>query len=795
MGYGMRCLLCMCLVAPNLLHAQGQVRAETLPPNGALQTTPMLREAIPAGERSKLPTFLYGDMVTGRSDLDMVFQGHVEMRRGHTVIKTDRLEYDQVRDEVKARGSVRVNQAGNLFEGPRLDMRVDAFEGVFETPDYQFLANGAHGKAEQIDFLDENRALIRNSTFTTCKRTPGPSWMPDWMLRTSRLLIDSEEQVGEAGDAQLSFKGVTVMAVPSISFSLNDQRKSGVLAPVFGVDSVSGTQVTAPYYWNIAPNRDATLSPTVMSKRGVNLGTEFRYLETAYNGRLRYDYLPGDQLRQMDRWGFGYQHQGFIPTGSSTLGNLGLTLNLNQVSDDNYWRDFPGTNPSLTQRLLPSDATLNWAKGEYAASLRTLKWQVLQDVTSPIGRPYDRMPQITAKYTKLDQAGFDMTLDGDLTQFQADTSLLGAPTMFNASGASVVQPNAQRNVVLGQISRPWIGAAGYVTPKVQWHTSTYQFDTPLPSNAASSASRTVPTFSLDSGLVLERNANLWGQSFTQTLEPRLYYVNTPYVYQGYLPNYDSGANDFNFASIFSDNAFAGQDRIADNNLLTAGVTTRLLNPITGAETAKFALAQRLRFANQQVTLPGGTYAKEGWSDILLGAGVNWDQRWLLDSTVQYNPTDQKSVRSTVGARYHPGNYRVLNLAYRFQREASELADIGWQWPLQNISASSAISTPGRWYSVGRLNYSLIESRAVDSLVGFEYDAGCWIGRVVLERLSTSLINTSTERQFNERLMFQLEFVGFSRVGIDPLTRLKQTIPRYQMLNDQLNPPSRYSRYD
>jgi LPS-assembly protein len=296
-------------------------------------------------------------------------------------------------------------------------------------------------------------------------------------------------------------------------------------------------------------------------------------------------------------------------------------------------------------------------------------------------------------------------------------------------------------------------------------------------------------------LVLERNASLWGQSFTQTLEPRLYYVNTPYVYQGYLPNYDSGANDFNFASIFSDNAFAGQDRIADNNLLTAGVTTRLLNPVTGAETAKFALAQRLRFANQQVTLPNGSYAKEGWSDILLGAGVNWDQRWLLDSTVQYNPTDQKSVRSTVGARYHPGNYRVLNLAYRFQREASELADIGWQWPLQTGGASSAMSTPGRWYSVGRLNYSLIESRTVDSLVGFEYDAGCWIGRVVLERLSTGLINTSTERQFNERLMFQLEFVGFSRVGIDPLSRLKQTIPRYQMLNDQLNPPSRYSRYD
>jgi LPS-assembly protein len=753
----------------------------------------MLRETTSAPERNKQPTFLFGDLMTGRPDLEFVLQGQVEMRRGQTVIKTDRLEYDQIRDLAKAIGSVRVNQAGNVYEGPRLELRVDTFEGVFEKPSYQFLLNGAHGVAEQIDFLDEKRAVIRNSTFTTCKRQAGPSWLPDWMLKTSRLRIDTDDQVGEADDAQLSFKGIPLIAAPSISFSLSDQRKSGVLSPVFGVDSLSGTQLTTPYYWNIAPNRDATVTPTIMSKRGMNLGSEFRYLENSYNGRLRADYLPSDQLRQSDRWGLGFLHQGHLQTGSPYLGNLGVMLNINRVSDDNYWRDFPGTNPSLTQRLLPSDATVSWAKGEYAASVRALKWQVLQDTTSTIGRPYDRLPQLTAKYTKLDLAGWDLGMDGDLTQFQAATMLLGAPTMLNASGASVTQPNAQRNVWIGHVSRPLIGAAGYISPKLQWHATSYQFDTALPTNGASSATRAVPTFSLDSVLVLERKANFSGMSFTQTLEPRLFYVNTPYVYQGALPNYDSGANDFNFASIFSENAYAGHDRIADNNLLTAGVTTRLLNQITGAEMAKFALAQRLRFSDQLVTLPSGTVAKEGVSDILLGAGVNLDQRWLLDSTVQYNPKEQKSVRSTVGARYHPGNYRVLNLAYRLQRDVSELADVGWQWPIATLGRGAEAG--GRWYSVGRLNYSLLESRAIDTLMGFEYDAGCWVGRVVLERISTGLISSSAERQYNARLMLQLEFVGLSRVGIDPLSRLKQTIPRYQMLNEQNQPISRYTRYD
>ena len=747
-----------------------------------LKSTPLLQEKMPAEQRSSGPTFLSGETLSGRPELEMVLQGQGELRRGDTVIHADRLEYDQPSDTARATGHVRINQAGNVYEGPALELKVDAFEGNFAQPSYQFLQSGAHGDAERLDFLDDKRAVVRNATYTTCQRVPGPSWMPDWLLRAATIRFDSEDEVGVAEDAQLRFKDVPLMSISSASFPLSSKRKSGFLAPTFGVDSVSGTEVTVPYYWNIAPNRDATLYPTIMSKRGINYGGEFRYLEPSYTGRMRADYMPGDMLRDKDRWGMAYLHQGVIQTGLPSVGNLGLNLNLNRVSDDNYWSDFPRGSISLTQRLLANDASLNWSRGFYTATLRTLKWQTLQDPIAPITPPYDRLPQLAGRYTQLDAGGFDVSVDADYTQFQADRLLTG-------------QPNAQRSFMLTQVSRPWLSAAGFIVPKLQLHAANYQFDAPL-GTGESTASRAVPTFSLDGGLVFERDASYLGRNFRQTLEPRLFYVNTPYVNQNYLPNYDSGAADFNFASIYSENAFVGNDRISDNNLLTAGITTRLLDPDTGAESARFGIAQRYRYADQQITLPGVAPSPAGLSDVLLGAAFNWNNRWVFDSTVQYNPTTEKSIRSTVGARYNPGSYRVINMAYRFQRDVSELIDIGWQWPINDLWGDKGEDLgpgrgqgAGRWYSVARLNYSLQDGQLVDSILGFEYDAGCWLGRVVLERLSTGLVTT------NQRIMFQLEFVGFSRLGIDPLSTLKNNIPRYQYLREQVSSPSRFSNYD
>lgn len=751
----------------------------------SLKSSPQLDEQISPSSRSALPTFIFGDRLYGRPDLETVVEGNAVLRRGDMVIKADRLEYYQPDDLAKARGNVHINRAGNVYEGPLLELKLDAFEGFFNEPRYYFLKNDSHGEADRVDFIDEKRAVIRNATLTTCRRLPGPSWMPDWILRANTIRMDNEEDVGTAEGALLTFKGVPLLPIPYLSFPLSDKRKSGFMPPTLGLDNVNGAEVAVPYYWNIAPNRDATFTPTVMSKRGVNLGSEFRYLEADYAGQLRLDLMPSDQLRDSNRWGLAYAHQARLNntlTSRLTDSGVALNLSLNRVSDDDYWRDFTRTGASLTQRLLANDATLSWTNGYFSSSMRTLKWQTLQDVTAPIVPPYDRLPQLATRYARSNVSGVDYSVDADYTRFQSDSVL-------------TLQPNAQRAFSLLQVSRPWIAPAGFITPKLQLHATSYQFDALL-TNGANTASRVVPTFSLDSGLVFERDTSYFGRAFRQTLEPRAFYVNTPYRDQSLLPNYDSGANDFNFATIYTENAFVGNDRISDSNLLTLGVTTRLLNPDTGAEAARFGVAQRLRFKDQNVALPGGAPVVDRISDVLLGASVNWDPKWAFDSTVQFNPKTEQSVRSTIGARYSPGNYRVVTAAYRYQRDVSEQIDVGWQWPVndlwgdrgQDLGAGRG-QGEGRWYSVGRLNYSLNEGKLVDAVIGFEYDAGCWLGRAVLERLQTS---TSSATQ---RIMFQLEFVGFTRLGVNPLKTLKDNIPNYQYLREPTSAPSRFSNYD
>jgi len=748
-----------------------------------LKGSPSLRDDMSEPQRKERPVFLSGDTMTGRTDLETTAQGHAELRHADTVIQADRLTYFQPEDKAQASGSVRLNRAGNVYEGPLLELQVDSFEGFFSQPDYYFLRNDGHGSAERLDFMDDKHSTARNASFTTCTRRPGPSWLPDWVLNAGSVKFDYEEDTGEAQDAVLRFKNVPILVLPDMSFPLSDKRKSGWLPPTFSVDSLDGIDLIVPYYRNIAPNRDWTLYPELMSRRGFNVGSDFRYLERDYRGNVRVDYMPSDSLRGRTRWGLSQSHTGAIDTGLPGVAPLNLSLSLNRVSDDNYWKDFPRATASLTQRLLANNGTLSWSSGFFSTSVSAFKYQTLQDTSSPITPPYDRLPQWTARYARSNVAGFDYSLSGEVTRFSADSAL-------------TLQTNGTRAYGLAQISHPWIAPGWFVTPKLQLHSTRYAFDTAL-TNQANSASRTVPTFSLDSGVVLERNASYFGRAFTQTLEPRAFYVYTPFRDQSLLPNYDSGANDFNFATVFTENNFGGNDRIADSNLVTLGATTRLLDPDSGAEAARFTMAQRLLFKPQHVTLPGGTPEKAGLSDILLGAGINWTPRWALNSTLQYSPSNGRSERASVSTRYNPSSYRALSLGYSYQAGASRQIDIGWQWPLDDLwrRAPDAVRPPGqglgegRWYSVGRFNYSMFDHQLIDSIVGFEYDAGCWIARTVLDRLQLA------GQAANTRVMLQLEFVGFSRLGSNPLQVLKGSIPRYQYLREQTTTPSRFSNYD
>jgi len=839
-----------------LFQAQGASAQQAPSLDGplTLKRTPLLTETIPPNERGQLPSLVTGDRISGRPDLETVVEGNATLRRGALGITADRLEYYQPNDLAKATGNVRVNQGGNVYEGPELQLKLETFEGFFNNVRYQFLANEAHGEAQRIDFVDANVSVARQATYTTCRREDFPGWMPAWLLTATTLTTDTEENEGVAKNARLSFMGITTPPIPSVSFPLTSERKSGLLPPTVGIDNTNGIEISQPYYWNIAPNRDATITSTIMSKRGVDFSNEFRYLEKDYKGTVRLDFMGSDrlvgqrynelrssQLQQLisgqiqpqnlalgngpgstRRWGLWATHHQDFDAKALGLDSLSANISINRVSDNDYWRDFTRT-PSLAQRQLPNDASLNWAKGDWSGGIRALQYQNLQYNLSPITPAYDRMPQITANYNKYDWHGFDVSLNLDYTHFRVNTILNGQPG-YDANQQS--QPDGDRAMAVASISRPFITPSSFVIPKLMLNAATYNYYLPqtdipkltvngtqyvggIPYNPNSlyfyptSSTRTVPTFSLDSGLIFERDASYFGRAFRQTLEPRAYYVYTPYRNQNMLPNYDSAANDFSFATIYTENAFSGGDRVSDTNALTLGVTSRLIDPSTGVEAARFGIAQRLRFSNQNVVLPGGTPVTDRASDLLVGGQINWTPKWSVDTLVQYNPDTRKSERSAISARYNPEPYHNLSAAFRYQApttptatDGSKSFDVGWQWPINDLWGDKGKNLGpgkgqggGRWYAVGRLNYDLDGKKITDGVLGFEYDGCCWIGRVVLQRTTTGLVTANT------RIMFQLEFIGFSSIGSSPMQALRQNIQRYEPLRQPGEAPSRFTNYD
>ena len=787
---------CTAVLCTPVLAQEGEPSLKLKPSTG-------LMDRLPPQIRSQLPTYVQSDFITGRTDLDTSLQGNSVLRKADTLIQADSIDYYQPDDRARASGNVYMNRAGNRYQGSLLDLQVDAFSGFFLNPSYTFLRSEGHGRAERIDFIDDKHAVAKKATYTTCTRKPGPSWLPDWMVEAEKINFDNDLNEGVAEDGVLRFMNIPFLPIPSFSFPLSAQRKSGFLPPAFAIDNKGGVEASLPYYVNLAPNRDLTVTTTSMAKRGTRFDSEFRYLERKipnppFDGVAKLNVMPNDALRGKSRWGYSHQHNGW----SDARQPIGFGFNINRVSDADYWKDFSTVaGGPLTQRLLPSSASLALGLGRFTTSTSVTQYQTLQDVTSPIAPPFNRLPQVNANYLRADVGGLDLAVGGEATRFSADRTWYCS--VYKGS-QYCNQPNAQRLVLLTQVSAPQYLPYGYVTPKLMLQTRQYQYDETYKgiygtSSASNNASVTVPTFSVDSGVVFERPSQWFGTDWTQTLEPRAYFVNTPFRSQSDLPNYDTGFNDFNFATVFTENAFSGQDRVSDSRTLTVGATSRLINPETGGEGAKFALAQRFRFKDQKVLLtPTATPLTDSYSDILLGASTYLTPRWALDSIVQYNPETAISERSSVGTRYNPSSYRVLTASYRYQRSISTTMDVAWQWPLNDLWGDRGADDgrgrglgEQRWFTVGRGNYSMLEKRFIETLTGLEYDAGCWVGRVVVSRSQVSLTDSP-----NSRLMFQLEFNDFSRVGINPLSSLKNNIPRYQNLREtQTQSPSRFGQYD
>lgn len=736
----------------------GTATTDVLKPSTALQP-------LPRGEAGRqLPIVLQADRVSGRPDLEALAEGRVEFRRGGLVIRADRLGYDVPEDLARASGQVRISRNGAVYKGPELQLHVQRSEGYFLQPEFEFPLLGAGGRAERIDFIDASRSRATQAEYTSCPRE-GPE-EPAWLLRTTAVRFDLEKNEGIAEGAVVRFQGVPILALPVLSFPLSDARKSGWLPPSVDTDNRSGVGIAVPWYWDIAPNRDATLTPRLITRRGIGLDSEFRYLEPGFEGSVQLDALPHDRVAGRSRGALQWLHDG------SAFGSLRYGADLVRVSDNDWWKDFPGARHSFTPRLLSQrvfvEQPFGGSAGTGLAYLRTQQWQVLQASDATVVAPYQRAPQLGVRFGGRGEA-LEYGMEAEYNRF----------TLSAGDAARAGRAPGERVHLLGHLARPWREPGGWLVPRLSVNAASYG-----KTDTFGGGGRVIPTFSVDTGLVFERRIQAFGRDVEQTLEPRLLYVRTPYRLQSTLPNYDAAAKDFNFVSIYSDNQFSGVDRVNDAHQLTAGVTTRFVDSASGAEALRLGLVQRVLFRSQRVTAqadgtPDGAPVDQRLSDILLLGSTSLLPNWSLDAAAQYSTDIQRSVRSIVGARYSPGPYRTIGTTYRFARGLSEQVELGWQWPVfGGARAAGGGACVGTWYSVGRVNYSMKDSRVTDSVLGVEYDAGCWIGRVVAERLSTGRSEATT------RLMLQLELVGLSRIGSNPLRVLKDNIPGYRLLRDE-----------
>ena len=708
----------------------------------------------PAGRPANAgaPVTISADRMEGYANRETKASGNVELRQDKGSIHAERLHYLYATDEVQADGGVRLARDGDRLSGTGLRLRVRDSVGRFDQADYEFSLRSragyapvrARGTAEVIKLEGKDKYHLENATFTTCK--PGND---DWYLQVGELDLDMTRDLGTARRGKLVFKDTPIVYLPWVDFPLHNQRKTGFLPPTIGSTGKSGVEISAPYYLNLAPNRDLTIAPREFSKRGLQLTAQLRYIDRDYEGDARIEHMSNDRVRNLGRFATTFQHNQRF---SSTLSGY---LNLNKVSDDNYFRDLSSRINITSQTTLPRDGMLTYNGGWWIATARAQRFQTLQDPASPVVEPYDRLPQFTLNATRQYVGGVDLALASEFVKFDHASNVVGRRfTLYPSASLPLVLPGA------------------YLTPKLGLHSTGYALDR-NPAGTPDAMQRSLAIASLDGGLTFERDAAFLGENFRQTLEPRLYYLHVPYRDQSRIPLFDTGLADFNYAQIFSENLFNGGDRIADANQLTIAATTRIVSPASGQEMLKATVGQRHYFQNQQVALNDATPTRtDKTSDFLAAVSGRISRNWALDSALQYNAHRNFFERLGIGARYQPETAKALNLGYRFTRAALNQVDVSAQWPLG-----------GGWYGVGRYNYSLRDNRLVESLGGFEYNAGCWIGRVVVQRFAAATGN------FTSAVFVQLELNGFSRIGSNPLETLKRNIPGYGRLN-QARPDSR-----
>ncbi len=745
-----------------------------------------------------------GDKLDLYLDRKMRASGNAEISKGDQHIYGDNIEYDVQNDELKVTGNARIDLGESEIKGPALKMKLsesigemrDASVSMSKTVTSNRSGTGqkepvphndpsvytqskllntqtsltdnprlyqdsyrepakpiglealppinstSRGDAQVVFFEGQDKKRLKNARYTTCE-----AGVDDWYIKAKEIELNDYTQSGTAKNAYVEFKGVPLLYTPWMSFSFNNERKSGLLAPTIGSTTNSGFEVAVPYYINIAPNKDATVSTRYMSRRGLQLQGDFRYLGENYSGIDSLEYLDNDTNTDKRRYYVNLSHSHSFDNGWSA------GYNLEKVSDDQYFSDMSTRIINTSRVNLPQEGRVDYSGEVWKFNGLVQKYQTLDKTNYP----YERLPQLT--------------LTADKEWDYVNTNLFSQYTYFDRNDKATLSATGSRLVLYPSISAPFTQSYGYVTPKLGLHMTQYSLkNNDFTVNGATvtnnTDSRVLPIVSIDSGLYFERDFNVKKNNkiqngYTQTIEPRLFYVYIPDHNQDLLPVFDTGLSDLNQTTLFSGNQFTGDDRINNANQLSLAVTSRLVDKDTGVERLAATIGERFYFQDQNVTLPGGVKSSGTRSDIIGSLTARLSNQWNLDAFGQYNTDGNGLVRGNLLARYNPEPGKLLNIGYRYTQAFLEQIDISGQWPLSR-----------GWYGVGRYNYSVRESKPIEAVAGLEYDAGCWQARTVIQRVETATA------QANYGLFFQLELGGLASIGANPLNLLRRDIPGY-----------------
>ena len=713
------------------------------------------------------PTEIQADDIEATADNKVTLQGNAQIVQGNRGVYADRIEYDQQAYQARATGDVKMyTQNGDEISAESMNIEVDTFIGDAEMvsikivdtapeflqrrtdkfeEDYSVFApiknkvevaetskdsddseekkyyQRARARAETMQFEGQDFEVMQNAVMTTC-----PDGNEDVTLTAKELELDHATGIGTAKNMVVRLKNVPIFYFPTVSFPINDERKTGFLFPSIGEEEDSGVILEIPYYINIAPQADATITPRVLTERGLQLYSELRYIAKDTKGAVKAEFLPSDDaFDQEDRYAFGFDH---VQTFSN---NLRLEIDLQDVSDSQYLRDFANNVDIVASSYVPQRAKLSH-NGQYTNfSARVQKNQSVNDQIGPESLPYEILPEIKFAIKPQSFGLLEAGLKTEITEFDAEDS-------------TRVVGNRRR--IEPHVSVPLEKIYGYIEPKATLHNISYSLDN---AEADDSPSASIPVFSLDSKLIFERLFSRGDTPYYQTLEPRLFYVNIPEeTDQNAFPIFDTGESSFNsFGQFFRENRFFGGDRVGDTEQISLGLTSRIVNDDTGLQRMKLSFGQIFYLDDRNIRRnPEDEPLTSNRSDFIAELTANINRDWSVTGFTRWDNEQDELGSVRLSADYFNSNRRNASIAYTESNNDVQQINIDFETPLGPV-----------WQLDVETAYSLEESELRSSAFGVTYDGCCWAAKLGTQRY----LDGSGE--YKNRFLFTLELDDLGRI--------------------------------